>query len=582
MAPIVIAICVLAFVFWFLGRTSKSEELEEIGVAIIAGTMMALDIMIILASFDVQPGFNKSFLIGWFVLIFFIIGLYQSGGGYQSIYAISILCLIFGYLFTGPYSGYIKYYLEQVKAPFRIVFRLLSISFHDVMLMLTNPQQYIYEQQMKAVKTEAQQTQPKGVELSGIVFSPMEVPTYQKFYVQIRAENLGTMKADNVTINISCEKKKCEESYSYGPVALEPFGTILQQLGPFVAKEEKIGAEVTLKITLRSVYSAKSSLLVEVMNEEEIKRIMTDPIKRYELFKNVVATGVPSPAMLALSVGEQPLLNDSTQVLTIVIINKRIGDEEFIILPPGTKINITLPNTIGHNLNCSAVGMNCGIAEKRENKEFVSCEVERELKIPPMEFNKQPIVCSFISASITSEQIKRSDVITAELSGYIFEINVKKGPKVMLTSLCAKEGEKCEKLKCCGVLKCCEDKVCRMECKEESTKKEEKTPEEEKEETEKPALSLGDENYCEWKKAQNPNEPDKWCQEAEGNCKQDECSTTIKSDGGAALECRSGIAGKVKIGEEEKDVSLSISLCCFKYQDAQSCLEDYIRRGGRI
>lgn len=585
MAPILIVLCILAAIFWFFGRIARIKKVEVIGIALICGMMIALDIMIVLASFDVYPGFTKSFIIGWLVLIFFLVGFYQSGGP-PIIYTFTLLCIIFGYLFTGPYSGYMKYYLEQVKAPLRIAYRLLSFSFHDITLMLTNPQQYIHEQQMRAIKTEAQQTQPKGVELASVTFSPSEVPTYEKFFVQIRAENLGNMKSENVTLNITCIKKKCDESYSYGPVRLDKLEAFIQQFGPFIAKEEKIGASVDLNITLRSLYYAKSSLIVEVMNEEEIKRIMLDPIKRYELFRVVVATGTPSPAMLALSVGEQPLFNDSTQVLTVSIINKRIGENEFIILPVGAKINITLPNSIGKGLNCSAIGMKCSDAEKKENKELVTCEVEKEIRIPPLEFNKQPIICEFISASITPEQISRSDVITAELSGYIFEIQDKKGPRIMLTSVCAKEGEKCEKLRCCGALQCCEDKICRIKCekKDNETRRDNKTTEENVKTNEEESYTpkLGDENFCEWKKNQNREDPDKWCQKGEGNCKSDEeCSPTIKSEKGADLECRSGISGKIKLEEEEKDISLKINLCCFKDQDAQSCLEDYLRKGGK-
>ncbi|MEM5835001.1 MAG: hypothetical protein QXJ20_01110 [Candidatus Aenigmatarchaeota archaeon] len=584
MAPILIVLCILAFIFWFLGRTTRFKEAEALGVSIICGIMIALDIMIVLASFDVYPGFNKPFLIGWLVSIFFLIGFYQSGGP-PIIYTFTVLCIIFGYLFTGPYSGYMKHYLEQVKAPIRVVYRMFGLSFHDLSLMLTNPQQYIQEQQMKAVKTEAQQTQPKGVELSSVMFSPPEVPLYQKFFVEVRVENLGNMKAENITLNVTCIKKKCEESYNYTIDKLERLEGFVQRLGPFIAKEEKPGAQVDLNITLRSEYSAKSSLIVEVMNEEEIRRIMLDPIKRYELFRSVVATGTPSPAMLALSVGEQPLFNSSTQVLTVSVVNKRIGEYEYIILKKGSKINITLPNTIGSGLNCSAIGINCGNAEKKENKEVVSCEVEQEIRIPPMEFNKHPIVCEFTSSNITPEQIKRSDVITAELSGYIFEIQVKKGPTIMLTSVCAKEGEKCDKLRCCGVLQCCEDKVCRTKCEKREEKKEE-ISKEEKTSEEKPieeTLALGDEKYCEWKKSKYPENPDKWCIEGEGNCKEDECSTSIRHEGsGAELKCRSGIKGRVLIEGIEKEVELNINLCCFEDQDSQSCLENYIRKGGKI
>lgn len=580
MTPIIIVLCVLAFIFWFLGRMGRLREAEALGLSLICGTMIALDVMIILASLDIYPGFNKPFIIGWLVSIFFMLGFYQSGGP-PVIYTFTLICIIFGYLFTGPYSGYIKHYIEQVKAPLKITYRLLGFSFNDMILMVTNPQQYIYEQQMKAVKTEAQQTQPKGVEFSSITFSPAEVPTYQRFYVQLRVENLGNMKAENITLNVKCMKGKCEESYNYSTNKLDKLEGFVQQLGHFIAREEKAGASVDLNITLRSSYSAKSSLIVEVMNEEEIKRMMLDPIKRYELFRNVVATGTPSPAMIALSVGEQPLFNDSTQVLTVSIVNKRTGDNEFIILPNGAKIKITLPNTIGRGLNCSSIGIDCISSDKKENKETVICEVKQEIKIPPTDYNRQPIVCEFTSSNITPEQISRSDIITAELSGYIFEIQINKGPTVMLTSVCAKEGEKCEKLRCCGVLQCCEDKVCRTKCEKKEEDRERRPTSEENRSEEAP--KLGDIKYCEWKKSKNHENPDKWCIEGEGNCKEGECSTTIKRVGsGAELECRSGISGKVLVDGEEKEVSLNISLCCFKDQDAKSCLEDYIRRGGKI
>lgn len=579
MMILIIILSVVSLIFWIISRTTKAKELENVAIAIICGLMIPLDVMIVLASFDIYPGFSAPFILGWLLSTFFLLGFYYYGGP-QIIYSISILCIIFGYLFTGPYSGYIKHYFEQVKAPLKVGYRLFSISFNDMILMLTNPQEYIRQQQMKAIKTEAQYTQPKGVELSNIIFYPPEVPSYQKFYVDIRAENLGNMRAENITLIASCVKKKCEESYNYSINKLEKFEAFIQRVGPFIAKEEKIGERVDLNIILRSQYSAKSTLIVEVRNEEEIRRIITDPVKRYELFKNVVATGIPSPAMLALSVGEQPLLNSSTQVLTVSIVNKRIGEDEFIILPKGARINITLPNTIGSGLNCSAIGISCSIKEKRENKDFVSCEVEQEIRIPPMEFNKHPIVCEFISSNITPEQIKRSDAITAELSGYIFEIKVKKGPIIMQTSICAKEGERCEKLRCCGVLQCCEDKVCRAKCEKKEENKE-KTPSEMTRTEEEP--KLGDENYCEWKKNKYPENPDKWCMEGEGNCKKDECSSTIKREGsGAELECRSGISGKIMVENNEKNINLKISLCCFKDQDSQSCLEDYLRKGGKI
>ncbi|MEM7826644.1 MAG: hypothetical protein QXQ40_00265 [Candidatus Aenigmatarchaeota archaeon] len=561
MAPILIVLCILAFIFWFWGRTSKAKEAEMLGAAIIAGMLIAIDIMLILASFDIVPGFTKPFLIGWAVSIFFLIGFYQSGGP-PIIYTLSLLCIIFGYLFTGPYSGYMKHYVNEIKAPLRIAYRTLAFSFHDLMLMLTNPQQYIYEQQQKAVKIEAEQTQPKGVEIKAIVLSPDQVPSYQKFYIQVRAENEGSMKAEDVSLNLTCIKDKCEGEYNYNLAELLPNEAIAQQFGPFLAKEEEPGKTAEVNITLRYNYFASSSLIVEIMNEEEIKRLMADPIKKYELFRNVVATGKASPAMLALSVGEQPLFNGTTQVLTASVVNKRIGEKEFVILTEGTRLNITLPSSIGQDISCSGRGFECD-TKKTEKAEVVACNVVEELRIPPQEFNKQPVICQFTSSNIQPEQISRSDLITAELSRYTFEITQTKGPTIMMTAKCAKESKSCKELRCCGSLKCCEDKICRIDCEAENATT--VTPE------------LGAQNYCEWKK-QSSNDTDKWCQEAEGNCKEGECSTTIVSESGQPLECRSDITGII----DEKEIKLDVNLCCFKDQDNQSCLEDFIRRGGYL
>jgi len=560
MAPILIVLCILALVLWLFGRVPGFNKMKFIATSVICGILIALDTMIILASFDIYPGFNFIFICSWLLSIFFLTGFYISGGP-SVIFSISIICIIFGYTFTGPYSGYVKHYIEEIKSPLRVALKTFSISFNDIILMLTNPQEYILKKQHEALNIEAKQTQPKGVEIKNILPSPDQVPYYQRFFVQVRIENEGSMKAENVSISLSCEPNKCEGNYSYVDISFMPNEAIVQQFGPFIAKEKNPGREAEVKVKLNYNYHASSSLIVEVMNEEEIKRMMTDPIKKYELFRNVVAVGKASPGMISLSVGEQPLFNGSTQILTASIINKRIGENEFVVLSEGTILKISLPKTIGSELSCMGENFECENSTKDENVEIVTCKVKKEIRIGSRESSKYPVICQFISADIKPEQVSRSDVITASLSKYTVEVSVAKGPIIMLTATCAKEEESCEKLNCCGILQCCEDKKCRIDCKKVAN------------ETEEP--KIGEENYCEWRKNKYPDDPIKWCQEGEGNCNRGECSITIVKEGTEErLECRTGVKGIIK----EKEIVLDIGICCFENQEDQECLEAFCRR----
>jgi len=427
-----------------LGVEEAADILEKVGLGIIVGILIGFNILIILSSFEIlEP---NAWAVGGFLLMLLIfLSLYKSGGA-GSVYMLSVLVLLFGYVMTGPYSGYVKHTLGDVAEPLGIGWEALKGTLGDIKLMITDPMAYMQKQRQTTVRPEKPAiSYPKGVELKSLNVMPDAVPIGERFYIQVMAENEGDITATNVNITASC-KDRCElgdnaitmlPKESEQPKTLKQYEVILGRFGPFNAtgEEKDVGREAKVEINLSYEHASNSTLLVEVMSDNEVKRIMTDPIEREKLFKPVVATGKNAPAMLALSVGYQPLFAGEPQVLLVSVVNKRPDGN--VILPKGSTVEITLPGSIGSDLKCHGSEVfNC-----KKTGESATCTVKKERTIEPKEY--YPITCEFTANSDVN--ISTTDIITGKLSKYVFETSKEKGATIMMSYKpeTSEEGEVC-------------------------------------------------------------------------------------------------------------------------------------------
>ena len=423
------------------GSEEAANFLEKIGLGIIVGFLIGFNMIILLSCFEILE--LSLWAIGSILLMLFIfLGFYQSGGP-EAVYMISIFVLIFGYMFTGPYSGYIKTTISGIAEPLGIGIDNLKVVGHDLGLILLNPQGYIDEQKYKNVQAETPASSPRGVEIMAINLMPDAVASNRTFNVQVRCQNKATdvttdfSIATDVKLAIGCANEFCcnretdpkdgsnicgedVEAQTYKKDELKPYEAfVFQPANRFLAlgkKESDIGRTANLNITLTYDYKTSSSLLVEVMNENEIYDRLA---KGDDLFRGVVATGKPAPAMISLNVGDQPLFNNAEQTLIVSVVNKRVDAK--ILLKPESNITITISEDIGNSLNCpSGKEMVCNNEGLKS-----TCNIKKDIEVEPLKY--RAFICSFKSSQ---PEISKTNLITAEIDKYTVEISEEKGPMI--------------------------------------------------------------------------------------------------------------------------------------------------------
>lgn len=437
---ITFAIAVLAALLYVIGIAIGDTTIERLGHGISAGALSAMMAEIIVLSLELSDaiGFGAFFLL---CLIFFF--LYRTGGP-GVLYTAAMFVIMFGYLFTGPYSGYLKTYTEKVTEPMGIAVSQLGLVGNDLWLIATDPQGYIEKAEKTAVRSETPTiSYPMGVEFKNIEVMPRDVPANQSFYVRVYAMNEGKMTA-SVVVRASCANKLCcmgsscgvsEETIQYYPSLTDP--KILQPReainfrfeNPFKAvtyKKTDVGKEAQVNVSLHYAHSTSSRLTVKVMDNLEVQRIMTDPVAGETLFKPEVSVGKNAPGMLALTVGYQPLFENSPNVLIVSIVNKRPKGD--VIVDEKTTIDISVDPSIGNGLDCSA---NEDFYCSSNDGYNVTCTVTRSGGIAPIGPGKyRPITCTFRAVEDVPTSV--TGLITARMSDYTFQLMEKKGAKITM------------------------------------------------------------------------------------------------------------------------------------------------------
>lgn len=437
---ITFAIAVLAALLYVIGVAIGDTTIEGMGQSISAGALSAMMAEIIVLSLELTDaiGFGAFFLL---CLLFFF--LYRTGGP-GVLYTAGMFVIMFGYLFTGPYSGYLKTYTEKITEPMGIAISQLSLVGNDLWLIATDPQEYIEKAEKTAVRPDTPTiSYPMGVEFKSIDIMPRDVPANQSFYVRIYALNEGKMTA-SVVVRASCANKLCcmgescgvsEETIQYYPSLTEP--KTLQPMeainfrfeNPFKAvtyKKTDVGKEAQVNVSLHYAHSTSSRLTVKVMDSLEVQRIMTDPISGESLFKPEVSVGKNAPGMLALTVGYQPLFEQSPNVLIVSIVNKRPKGD--VIVDENTAIEISIDPSIGSDLDCSA---NEDFHCSSDGGYNVTCTVTRPGGIAPIGPGKyRPITCTFRTVEDVPTSV--TGLITARMNKYTFQLMEKKGAKITM------------------------------------------------------------------------------------------------------------------------------------------------------
>jgi len=407
------------------GREIEGIGVEKIAVASMVGILVGVQIMILHESFAEFVG-NWMLLID--VIYFFAIFFFWRTSGSFAVYSITPAFILLGYLMTGPYSGYVRSAISQISGPIQVGVEMAKEQLEELWLMATNPMEYIRRQQLKQVKPEQPLSYPKGVELKRVVAQPDGVRDNQDFYILVRAQNEGDLEARNIVLHGECESRcsKTDETKSEVRLAgLEKSGVLIESLGPFRANAEKlqdVGRKASVSLELSYEYNASSSLLVTVMRREEIERRIKEGGK---LFESVVAVGKATPAMIAMSVGEQPLYENKTYALVVSIVKKHPYSEK-IVIEAGRKLFISLSPEIGSGLRCISRVFEC-----TSNDDYsVNCTVIAEDGIELKKDNPfEPLTCTFRTASISGPS--KSGLIRARLESYKVVLKQDVGPTII-------------------------------------------------------------------------------------------------------------------------------------------------------
>ena len=436
------AIAAVAAVLYLIGMVAKSSTLEGMGESLTVGALVGLMAEMLVLSFEL----SDILAVGVFLGSCTVFLLFYRSGGPGVVYTLSLIVIMFGYLFMGPYSGYLKTYTDKLTGPMEIAIGQISLVGNDLWLIATDPQKYIEKTEMSTVRTDTPTiSYPLGVEFKQIDVMPKDVPANQSFYVRVYAVNEGKMPA-NVVIRAACSNNLCCMEGSCGvsddtvqiyppveepPLTLQPMEALnfmFEQ--PFKAityKKSDVGKEAQVNVSLHYSHSTSSRLSVKVMSTDEIQRIMTDPLAGESLFRSEVSVGKNAPGMLALTVGYQPLFTAAPNVLVVSVVNKR--PKGVVILDESTKINISLDPRIGTGLDCSANNeFNCVSEPSMQN---ATCEIVRANGIDPINpGGYRPITCTFRTVDYVPTSV--TGLVTAQMSHYTFQLMEKKGAKITM------------------------------------------------------------------------------------------------------------------------------------------------------
>ncbi|MEM7819447.1 MAG: transglycosylase SLT domain-containing protein [Candidatus Aenigmatarchaeota archaeon] len=443
-----------AIITFILNFEEAKQPLDWIA-HLAAGAMISYSFVILFYALGIT--IDSMGMIGFVLLggaIFILIGLFQfyQIGGFRVALQLTVICLIFGYIALGPYSGYWQVVKDQVKTPLNIAFKSIKNAVSDVWLLTTNPTEWYARQQLVNVKPEKPIDFPKGIEITMFDAIPASVPGGMEFAATAIFKNEGEMTAKEIKIGISCNQwcdtndaiptgnfKKLPGDNKYfwyldeneNKLKLErkeaetiTFTGLVAKTVPGREAEFRM-AKVKLEISYR--YYTSASLLVDVINENELQRLFKEG---KEVFRPVLAVEKATPAKLSLNVGPQPLKAGTKNALLLLSISNTRDDGE-IKLRTNDFIKITLPKSIGSNLNCGG-----RTAIEEDDKYVLDYPIENEIIIKPNDFNSiYAILCSFDVNDIQNPTV--TGLITAQLGteenpGY--EFIVKKEKDVPITT----------------------------------------------------------------------------------------------------------------------------------------------------
>ncbi|MFA4820011.1 MAG: alpha/beta hydrolase-fold protein [Candidatus Aenigmatarchaeota archaeon] len=432
--------------FTFILNFSDSFKPLDWVTHLSSGAVIGYSAMLLLIALG---ALNWSFMdTFWFWIIWAILGFlgimqfYQTGG-WKTVLQGGVIVLIFAYAALGPYSAYYQQALDQVKTPVEIAYRAVSNAISDVWLLATNPTAWYARQQLVNVRPEHPIDFPKGIEVTMLEALPPSVPGGMEFALTAVIKNDGSIKepAKDIILSLGCNQwcdsnnAKPSESrniislgsgrsaYNITPVSgkMERGDAVSMNVRGFIAlgqsgrEGETRLADVLFNMSYR--YSTSSSLFVEVMNQSEVNRRIQN---NENIFKNVIAVTKSSPAQLSLNVGPQPLMANQRSLLLVSVSNTR--DESKIFMPRGTKINITMPSSVGYGLQCGNSHVTNNPAT--EGKEVVEYTVPEDITVLPYEFRSIfAFLCDFTAADV--DDVK-TDLVTAEMPDYTFVLTKKK------------------------------------------------------------------------------------------------------------------------------------------------------------
>ncbi len=336
-----------------------------------SGIIMAWTSYLIIRTFEMR-------LFGWggvvaLFLLFMLITYVYVPSGFPAVAVLAVIVLVFAYLWSpaSPYGSTIRESVSFITEPLGKMIDLAKDGFHDLWLMMTDPNRYIREKMYGNVEPEKPGYIAQGVEITQADARPSLIRhADQNFKIYARVENSGGQTASNVHIIASCEEgEQCKRisggTFDYSQESMSIKSTKSYTFGPFrVMKEYERSWKEYSSVVLKAAYEyeTRTALDIELMSSEEVGRLAAGENIYYSKSSTVDET-MP-PAALSLNIVDQPIEGGTTDVLIVSVVNRGEGH----VAVDGKPITLNLPE-ITHKYECRGEGV-----IRHEKEGYVKCE----------------------------------------------------------------------------------------------------------------------------------------------------------------------------------------------------------------
>ena len=364
--------------------------------------------------------------IGGMLLILFIFIFYEiyDKSGFNGVFVVSLIFILIGYMFVGPYSGMVRASAREAAAPIKEGVKVVFKTARDFAIMALYPDRWREIQEQRNAKPDNKGVSNKGLEITGFHVMPTPIRKGTQFSVVNTIENKGEHTADFINVALRCNKN-CETNTEGKAFAMisNPVKKRLRSGAGETIRWGKINATgpareyIELGFSLSYAYPSSSILETQIMADSEIERRQ---LQEGMQFTPKAATSKPGPAQISLNVGPQPLQSGQRVDLLISVLNSRRDGN--VILPKDTTFTVNIPDSLrkeGTDIKCTSPYI-----EKADGNH--KWKITHNWNIPPGQMGDTfQFLCEFTTSLMTNAP-SRTNVISVSMTPYFYELSMTK------------------------------------------------------------------------------------------------------------------------------------------------------------